>query len=187
MKFKSLGLAVAAVLASMAFASTASATTLETNGVANAGAVTTHASAESELVLTATSRAFANACSESTIESTTTTPFTGTRVGGPVSTLTFGACVDSVTVHRPGYLEVENISGTTNGTIFSKSAEVTTGSPFGNLTCRTAAAGTDLGTFTGGVTGTIDINAVINCGFFLPSARFEGKYIITSGPNGVTS
>jgi hypothetical protein len=33
----------------------------------------------------------------------------------------------------------------------------------------------------------MDINAVLNCGFFLPSAKWEGSYTVTSGSNGVTS
>jgi hypothetical protein len=184
---KILGAVAVAALALMAFAGTASATTLETNGMANTGSVTIHATAESSVLLSATGGGFANTCTESTVHGSTTTPFTGTRVGGEIGTLTFGSCANTVTVHHGGYLEIENISGTTNGTVFSKNAEVTTGSPFGTLTCKTGANGVDIGTFTGGATGTMDINAVLNCGFFLPSAKWEGKYSVTSGPNGVTA
>jgi hypothetical protein len=182
---KILGAAAVAALALMAFAGTASATTLANEGAPINKAVTIHATAESSILLSATGGGFANTCTESTVLGTTTTPFSGARVGGEVATLSFGNCANPVTVHKGGYLEIENITLTTNGTVFSKNAEVTTGSPFGTLTCKTAASGTHIGTFTGGVVGTMDINAVLNCGFFLPSAKWEGKYSVTSGPNTV--
>ena len=49
-------------------------------------------------------------------------------------------------------------------------------SPFGTLTCTTS--NTDIGTLTGVKEGnaTMDINAVLNCGAFLPSAKWEGTY-----------
>jgi hypothetical protein len=33
----------------------------------------------------------------------------------------------------------------------------------------------------------MDINAALNCGFFLPSGEWEGLYTVTSGANGVSS
>jgi hypothetical protein len=183
---KILGVFAAAAMALMAFAGTASATTLEIGGTAKNEPITIHATAESTVVLSATGGGFANTCTESTVHGVTTTPFSAARVGGTVGILTFGGCVEPVTVDSGGYLEIENIAGTTNGTVFSKNAKVTTGSPFGNLTCTTSAAGTHIGVLTGvGVAptpehATMDINAVLNCGFFLPSAKWEGKYIVTS-------
>jgi len=189
MKFKSLASALLAALALMAFASTASATTLEIGGVKQAGAITIHATAESTMLLAATGGGFANTCPESTLHVVTTTPFSGTRVGGPL-TLTVGKCTDTVSVDTGGYLEIEWISGTTNGTLFSKSARITSDSPFGYLDCTTSAAGTDIGSLTGKVSehATLDINAVLNCGFFLPSAKWEGTYWVTTPTGlGVTS
>ncbi|HEX6204942.1 MAG TPA: hypothetical protein VFZ29_03950, partial [Solirubrobacterales bacterium] len=77
------------------------------------------------------------------------------------------------------------IPGTTNGTVFSEEAEITVGSPFGTLNCKTNA-GVDLGTLTGTKEGhaTIDVNAVLNCGFLMPSATLKGTYTVTS-PTGL--
>ncbi|HEV2858713.1 MAG TPA: hypothetical protein VGW80_09960 [Solirubrobacterales bacterium] len=192
---KILGVVAAAAMALMAFASTASATTLEVGGVKQAGAVTIHATLESgtSAILKDTGGAFANTCLESTVEGHTESPFTaaGTNpIGGPITTLTFSKCTEEpVVVDLPGRLTVSWIKGTTNGTLRSVSAKVTSPSPFGALTCTTAASpGTHLGTVTGKAKttehATIDINAVLNCGFFLPSAKWEGSYTVTS-PTGL--
>jgi hypothetical protein len=191
MKFKSLGLAVAAALASLAFASTASATTPENNGVRVTTSSTMHITLESGTseVISATGGGFANTCTESTTHLSITT-WTGPRDAGVDETWIFSSCTEGpVVVDAPGTLEFENIAGTTNATVFSKSAKITSPSPFGALTCTTASAGTDIGAFTGKAsgTGTLDINAVLNCGFFLPSAKLEGSHEVTSGPNGFTA
>jgi hypothetical protein len=189
----------------MAFASTASATTLEKNGVKVTTNSTIHATLEAgtSLVWSSTGGGLANTCTASTIGGTTTNA-TGTTVGGPLSIWTFEFCREDqtggpVVVDTPGSLSIENIRNknengeevaTTNGTVRSIGTKVTTPSLFGPLTCITAASpGTDIGTFTGKASGnaTLDINAVLNCGFFLPSAKWEAKYEVTSGPNGVTS
>jgi hypothetical protein len=188
---KMFGLLAVAALALMAFASTASATTLETNGVKNTSAVTIEASLESgtSAVLQKTDGSFANTCTASSVIGKDSTSTTGTAVSGPVSTLTFTSCTnEKVVVDAAGSLSVENIAGTTNGTVKSSSAKVTVPSPFGSLTCETGT-GNDIGTLTGKASGqaTMDINAVLNCGFLAPSTTWTGSYLVTSGPNGVTS
>ncbi|HEV2858711.1 MAG TPA: hypothetical protein VGW80_09950 [Solirubrobacterales bacterium] len=191
MKFtKILGVVAAAALALMAFAGTASATTLAIGGVKQTGAVTIKASLKTgtSAILKDTGGAFANTCLESAVEGKTTT-FTGT-VAGPISTLSFSKCTEEpVVVDTTGSLTVTQIAGTTNGTVRSIGAKVTSPSPFGALTCTTAASpGTDIGTLTGVAStashATMDINAVLNCGFFLPSAKWEGTYTVTS-PTGL--
>jgi hypothetical protein len=64
--------------------------------------------------------------------------------------------------------------------VFSDSTKVTTPSPFGKLTCTTASAGIDIGKFTGVAVGnaTMDISAVLNCGFI--TAKWSGSYSVTS-------
>jgi hypothetical protein len=189
---KILGVAAVAALALMAFASTVSATTLEVGGVTKNEPVFITASLEPETTadLTDTSGFFANRCSISHVEGTTTTPFSATRIGGPIKVLTFESCTEDakekVKVDLPGYLTVEAIAGTTNGTVFSDSAEVTSPSPFGKLNCKTAATGTHIGKLTGKKStaehATMDIEAVLNCGAI--TAKWKGSYIITT-PTGL--
>jgi hypothetical protein len=82
------------------------------------------------------------------------------------------------------------ISGTKNGTVTSDEAEVTvTSTTFGaSLVCSTGS-GTDIGTLTGKTNttehATMDIKGVVNCGFFVPTAYWEGSYIVTS-PTGLS-
>jgi hypothetical protein len=178
-------------LALLAFAGNASATTLEIGGVAQGGAVTIHASTESltSSALTDTSGSPANTCAASSLEASTSV-FTGSTVSGPVSSLAFSKCTEeSVVVDTPGSLTIEHIAGTTHGTVRSIGAKFTTPSAFGSLTCTTAAApGTDIGTLTGRnattAHATLDIKAVLNCGFFLPSAKWEAAYWVTT-PTGL--
>jgi hypothetical protein len=185
---KMLGLAAVAAMALMAIgAGSASATTLEVKGVTQSGAVEIKASLESgtSAILQTTSGGFANTCKESAVTGKTSV-FTGTTVSGPISALTFTSCTTSpVTVDEKGSLTVERIGSTTNGTVRSAGAKVTVPSPFGALTCSTGA-GTDIGTLTGKATGqaTMDINAVLNCGFLVPSATWTGSYVVTS-PEGL--
>jgi hypothetical protein len=211
---KILGLAAVAALALTAFAaSSASATTLEVGGVKQTGAVTIEASLATgtKAVLSRTDGSLANECTESVTHGTTTV-FTGSVVTGPLTGhthqertegrmgLTFGNCTRPVTVHDPGTLSIEHkpveivedpdgkkteIATPTNGTVFSENAEVTVSTPFGTVNCKTGA-GTDIGTLTGVKEGhaTMHINAVLNCGFLLPSALWRGTYTVTS-PTGL--
>jgi hypothetical protein len=183
MKFtKILGVVAVAALALMAFASTASATTLETEGVAVTKAETIKASITTgnSALLTDTSNITANTCTSSVVEGTTESPFTGTTVGGPISTLSWSNCTEgNPVVDAKGRLTVENVSGTTNGTVRSSGAKVTVPSFFGTLTCETN--NTDIGTFKGVKTGTstLTLNAVLSC-TIIGSAKWTGVYTVTT-------
>ena len=94
--------------------------------------------------------------------------------------LTFSSCTnEKVVTDVGGTLSIENITGTTNGTLRSNGAKVTVPSPFGLLTCTTS--NTDVGVLTGTASGTsvVHVNALLNCGAFLPSAKWEGTYNVT--------
>ncbi len=184
MKLKALGLAAAAVTALMAFAaSSASATTLEAFGTTQNGSVNIEASLASgtSMTWTRTDGTPANTCKVATMKVSTVSPFTGATVTGPVASWAFNSCTRPVVPHIAGTFHVSHNSGTTNGTVTSSGTEVTVGSPFGTLNCKTGS-GVDFGTLTGVAGGhaTIDVNAVINCGFLVPSAKWAGTYTITS-------
>jgi hypothetical protein len=194
---KMLGIAAVAAMALMAVvgATTASATTLENNGVALNKAVTIEASlkAGTSAVLKDEFGTTTDTCTGSKVEGTTenraepeTTRFTGAVVGGNLNTLTFESCTHHTTVIKPGSLHVAWTSGT-NGTLTSFGAEVTVVSTFfgATATCKTGA-GTKIGTLTGVKEGnaTIDIGATINCGI-LGNSSWTGTYVTTAGANGV--
>jgi hypothetical protein len=188
---KILGIAAVTALALMAFAGTAAATTLETNAVTQSQSVTIKATLSGSATLKDTSNTFANTCTESTVEGSTNV-FTGTTVSGNVAALTFSKCThEKVEVLKKGSLSVERIGTTTNGTVRSTGAEVkvpvTILGSVVTATCTTS--GTDIGTLTGAATGAdasdIDVNAVLNCGSILPSAKWEGTYLITGHAIGV--
>jgi hypothetical protein len=187
---KMFGLVAVAALALMAFASTASATTLETNGVKQTGAVTINSSLSGSATLSDTSNTFANTCKASSVSGTTSV-FTGTP-SGPISTLSFSSCThEKVVVDNKGTLSVEVIGAGTNGTVRSSGAEVTVPATIGSsiITVNCKTSNTDIGTLTGTAAGTstIHINAVLNCGFFLPSAKWVGTYNITGHSIGVVA
>jgi len=201
MKFtKILGPVAMAALALMAFASTASATTLEVKGVTQTSAVTIKSTLKSgtTALLTDTSGFFANTCTTSTVEGSDSTAKTGTEVEGPISSevkegvtvwkLSWGTLATPCTEGNPtvdagGSLSIARIGTTTNGTVKSKNATVTVPSALGKLTCTTPAEGTDLGTLTGVASGTatMDISAVLSCGI---TAKWTGTYVVTS-PEGL--
>jgi hypothetical protein len=189
---KTLGAAVAVALAVLAFASIASATTLEVKGVKQTGAVAIKATlkANTSLVLTETSGFAQRTCTASTLEGKTTT-FTATTVSVPLTLLTFQTCTEgSFVVHVKGTLTFENIAGTTNATVRWAGMHLTMPSIFGVIGCTTAASpGTDVGILTGVSTGSalLDFKGVINCGF-IPSTVWEASYVISGIEGlGVTS
>jgi hypothetical protein len=188
MKRRIQALCALSILAMLAFTGTASATTFETKGVAENAAIKYVMSLEGSLRVTDTNGFFANTCTTSAVEGTTNV-FTGALVSAPISKLTFENCTESpVVVDAGGILTFTNIAGTTNGTVRSIGTKVTVPSPFSStpLTCTTAASpGTDIGTLTGKKEGTatLDYTAVLNCGFFLPSAHVVGSYAVTSPLN----
>jgi hypothetical protein len=195
---KMLGLAAVAAMAMTAFAaSSASAVTLEVNGIPQSQSVTITASLlpGSSAVLSRTDGSFANTCTTSHAHGVTsrfhdpvTGALTGHTSGNPEDGLSFTNCTRPVQVHRPGTLEVTKHIPPTDGTVFSKEAIVTVGSPFGTLNCQTGAT-THIGRLTGtdgtpAHFATLDVNAVINCGFLVPSAVWNATYEITS-PTGL--
>jgi hypothetical protein len=111
--------------------------------------------------------------------------------------LSFGSCThEKVVVDSNGTLSVENISGTTNGTVRSSGMKVTLPvTIFGSVVTATCTTeNTDIGTLKGVASGsaTLEVNAVINCGSFAPSMKWEDVYVATTstGPShaiGVTS
>jgi len=181
-----MGLAAFAALAITASiaAGTASATMLEVGGSAKNESVTITATLASgtSAILKDTSGFSQNTCTTSEVKGSTEGSFSGATLSGKVGTLTFGECDRTVSVHFKGSLSVSHITGTTNGTVSSSDAEVTTGSPFGTLTCVTNA-GTHLGTLTGVSAGsaTMHINANVDCGI---SAKLTATYTVTS-PSGL--
>ncbi|HEX3040906.1 MAG TPA: hypothetical protein VHP56_02300 [Solirubrobacterales bacterium] len=169
-------------------AGTASATTVEINGVAQTGAVAIEASIESgkSMIFKDTAGFSQNTCTTSVAKGTTETK-TGTAVTGKLSLLTFSNCTRTLTVHKPGALEYVWNSGTTNATVYSEEAQITSGSPIGTLNCTTGAT-THIGTLTGVTAadigaghlhGTLHFNALINCGI-ISSAKWEASYTITT-------
>jgi hypothetical protein len=185
---KILGLAAVSAMALAGIAATASATTYEIKKVTQNKSVTFVASLEegtSALVQTTTG-GFASTCTSSKLSAETLSPFSANSIGGPITELFFSSCTnEKVEVHKPGSLSVAWKAGTTHGTLTSSQTEIRFPSPFGTLSCSTGA-GTDIGVLTGVASGqaTIDIKAVINCGFLVSSALWEASYVVTS-PEGL--
>lgn len=183
-----LAVAFVAAMALTAFtAGSASATTLEVGGTAQNGSVTVGMSLVNgfDLGWRTTGGLFINTCVKTTMHGSTVSPFTAASVGIPLSSLTYGSCVEEpVKVDAAGSLSIEWISGTTDGTVRSSGTEVTVPSPFGLLTCKTGA-GTDIGRLTGFslIHSDLDINGIINCGI-VSSAVLTGLYEVTT-PTGL--
>ena len=199
---KILGLAAIAAMALMAVAvGSASATTLEVGGVTKNEAVTITGSlkAGTSAILKDTFGFSSNKCAESHVHGSTTSSttagntthnsYTGEELTGPLTEkeegLRFRSCErEPVTVHNSGILHIKWISGT-NGSVTSSAAEVTTGSPFGTLNCKTGT-GTPIGTLTGVAKttehATMDINATLNCSGV--SSKWEATYTVTT-PTGL--
>ena len=180
---KTLGLAVIAAIAMVTLAaSSASASTLEIGGVTQNKSVTITASEvpDSSMLLGTTSGGFANTCLESHLHFDTD-DYTGFDTEGPIYALALASCTnEKVVVDKACRLSIAWTSGT-NGTVTSSGAELTVPSPIGALNCKTGS-GTDIGTLTGKASGSavLDIKAVLNCGFLVPSAKWECEYFITS-------
>jgi hypothetical protein len=187
-QFQRISVAVltALALATLGGVSTASATTLEVGGLAKNGEVAFETSLKSgtSLLETATGGGLLNTCAASTLKGHTSSPFTGTTVGGPVTVLSYGTCTEGTpTVDATGSLTVELIGKTTNGTVRLNGTKTTIPSVFGVITCTTS--NTDIGTLTGAASGiaTLDINAVLSCTVY-GSVQMSGTYTVTS-PTGL--
>jgi hypothetical protein len=186
---KMLGLAALSAMALMAVtAGAASATTLEVGGVTQNSSVAIEATikAGTSAVLRDTAGFSQNTCTTSVVSGNTSSPYTGATVTGAINALSFSNCArEPVTVHKAGTLHIAHIAETTNGTVTSSGAEVTTPSPFGTLNCVTGS-GTHLGTLTGSASGhaSLTINAVLSCSGV--SSRWTGTYTVTS-PTGLVT
>jgi hypothetical protein len=188
MKLKMLGLAILTTGSVVAYAApSASATTLEVSGVTinQAGTITVSLASGESSITARTDGSLANTCTGGHLHGATQSPFTGKTVTAPLSSAEASNCTRPATVHKPGIVHIEKIAGTTNGTVSSSGAQQTVGSPFGTLNCQTGA-GIDIGTLTGAASGhaTIDINAVMGCGFLVPSMLWKTVLTVTS-PTGL--
>jgi hypothetical protein len=181
----------AALIAMACVAGSASATTIELGGVAQNKSVPATGSLKAGTSLTLKDEfgTSTDTCTSSELKGATEGVFTGSSVGGKVSTMTFKNCSHTTTVIKPGRLSVVWTSGT-NGAASSSEAEVTVVSTFfgSSAICKTGA-GTMIGTVTGVKEGhaTMDVNATVNCGI-LGNGSLTATYVGTgSGGLGVTS
>jgi hypothetical protein len=196
---KILGLAAVAAMALTAIlgAGTASASNIKVFGAAGNLGVGT----EIEATLEAGNSAFledafgltAVTCTGSTVKGKIERVTPTGQPKGKISSLTFTPCGHTVDVEASGELEVRNIAGTTNGTVFSSGAKVKVFNTLLNQNCiaNTGAAGTDIGTLTGAASAvknaTMDINGLIPLeGCSASNARWTGKYEVTK-PVGLVS
>jgi hypothetical protein len=111
---------------------------------------------------------------------------------GKLSTLDRTGCPHTNDTEANGELEIRNIAGTTNGTVFSSGAKVKTFNTLLNQNCigNTGGAGTDIGTLTGAsaptAKATIHVNGLIPLeGCSASNVRLTGKMEITK-PIGLT-
>jgi len=158
---KILGLLAVAAAALMAFAGTASATTITAGGVAYTNTIA--ASSEGHVVL---DNPIAKIECASAVTGKVENHGPGVTASGKISALSFTGCTNNwhVTVVTPGSLEIHNISGTKDGTLTSSGATVE--STRLGVICRYATGNTDIGRVTATPTGapehaTLDISAAI--------------------------
>ncbi|MGN6254863.1 MAG: hypothetical protein ACTHO8_07770 [Solirubrobacterales bacterium] len=157
---KILGLAAIAAAALMAFAGSASATTLTSPAGTTlpAGTLIKSKLKSPKAVLHG---AFGNVeCEESTLEGKTANTGSSTEtVHGAVEGLTFTKCNCEVVVLKKGELEIHTLNATAdgNGTVTASGQEVTTKCNFFGIEyhCIWKTSGTDLGTLTGGTPAVI--------------------------------
>jgi hypothetical protein len=154
---KMLGLLAVAAAALMAFAGSASATTLTSPAGTTLGkGATIHASlkAETEAVLSGTINV---KCKKSTVAGEVKTPGSETTtVSGPLSTLTFDECnPNTASTVKLGNLEVhtEGASSNGNGTLTASEVEATvlTHTILGTTHCLYTAENLDIGKVTGSI------------------------------------
>lgn len=184
---KMLGLLMAAAMALLALAaSSASAYTVEVGGVTQNESVEISGSLKSgtSALLGLTGGSFLNTCTSVTGTGKTESPFTGETLGGSVKERTVTGCTNPITIHKDGTVKITHITGSTNGTVFSSGVEVTSSTPFGTVTCKTN--NTHMGVITGKSSGqaTVDVNAVIPCGFLAPSTILQATLTVTT-PEGI--
>jgi hypothetical protein len=158
---KMLGLLAVAAAALMAFAGSASATTLTdgSGGTLGVGTVI-EAGNVGEAILDGTVNI---KCKKSTVKGEVTNAGgASATVSGSVSPLTFSECgANTVTVSKGGTLEIHGQAGN-KGTLTSSGAEVTvlTHNILGTVHCIYTTEATDLGTVEGGTGATLKIDSV---------------------------
>ena len=182
-------LALAVLVSALAmFATTGSASATELDNAA--GMVTTGSTiaAATEGTLTWHPPIGDVSCTGSQFSGKTgTTGNSAETVGVTISSLTFTGCNATVTVLKPGSLEIHS-QGSNNGTLTSSGAEITT--VFLGYHCIYSTSSTDIGTITGsgttGKTATLDISAKIprtggtSGAFCGATAEWTGSYKFTS-------
>jgi hypothetical protein len=192
---KMLGLLAVAAAALMAFAGSASATTLTApSGTTYTSSI--HAVNEGNLTLEGEN--ISVTCTGSTVQGTVESHGSGVTVKGNISELTFTGCNQHVTVVNAGSLEIHNIAGTNDGTLTSSGATVTIlfTTIFGNIHCSFATNNTDIGRLTAAPSNeghaTLDIGKEgetripVESGSFLcgNSAKWVGFYKVDT-PTGL--
>jgi hypothetical protein len=185
-------IALVASLAVSAAAGSASATRLEIGGVPKTEKMALTASLESGLKVHFSNTygdpvgPYSNWCAGSHLSATATSLEGATKAAGAINTLLFSSCEFPVTAHQPGQLYIEHIAGTTNGLVRTANTELTITLPAGTLTCKTGPGSSIIGILTGKASGhaTLDINAVLNCGFVIPTFLWRGSYTVVS-PTGL--
>lgn len=188
---KILGLLAVAAAAMMAFAATASATTItapantlytSTISATNSGSLTLHGPADVT-------------CNKSTVTGKVEKHGAGVTAEGKVSTLSFTECNQHVKVNSGGTLIVHGLSGnkgTLTSTGASVSVEFTT--IFGNINCTYGTNATHIGTVTGAASSTGHATLAIDSapipvtaggGLCGSSAEWTGAYKVNT-PTGLT-
>jgi hypothetical protein len=188
---KILGLAAMALAALMAFAGTASATTL-TSPAGTTYTSTIKAESEGTTELVSELGAFGTIkCKKSTVEGKVEEHGTTVTAGGKISTLTFTECeggTPTSPVAVPGSLEVHTEGSTSNGngTLTSKNAKVIVhNTAVGTCEFETSSTGTDLGKLTGGTPAKLVISGVVirvggSNPFCGSNSTWKGTYKVTS-------
>lgn len=166
----------------------AAATTLEVGGVPQNKSVALEITmtAGMSATLGTTDGNFVDTCTSSTLKGSTEGTYTGAVIGGKATSWVTGNCSHSVVNDVPGSVSIEHVKGTTNGTVRSTGARVTVQSTTFGVTLSCTTSSTHLGTLMGSAAGhaTLKVNAVVNCGFFVPSATWQSAYTVTS-PTGL--
>jgi len=193
----SASVAMATALLAMLGSSSASATTLEVGGVTKNESVTMTLTLTSgtTMAFKTTSGSFQDTCTTFEAVGSTEGSFTGTQVSGKGTVPNFGNCTHTTHAVTTGTLSSEWIKEgpkkgeVTNGTVRSSGAIVEVESTTFGVTLKCTTNNTDLGTITGtdGAPAThavMDVDAVVNCGFFVPSAKLEASVTVTS-PTGL--
>jgi hypothetical protein len=186
---KTLGLLGVAAAALMAFAGSASATTLTSpTGTTYTGTI--KAASEPDAVAGTNHVLLHNETADiecnSTVEGKVEKHGAGKAVSGKISKLVFNNCTEGWTVHvvSGGELSVTSDGGY-NGTLFSTGATVEATSSFFGITCRYRTNNTHIGTLTGGTPATLKISASIpfhGGSFFCggENAAWTGSYKVNS-------